>query len=54
MLWFWLPVLLILIVVCTWIAVAVVSRRGGDGVLKEGRTVYDQDQQKKSFDTPPA
>jgi hypothetical protein len=54
MLWFWLPVLLILIVVCAWIAVAVINRRGGDGVLKQGRTGYDRDPQKKSPDSPPA
>jgi hypothetical protein len=54
MLWFWLPVLLILIMVCVWIAIAVVSRRGGDGVLEPGRTVYDREERKKSSDTPPA
>lgn len=55
MLWMWLPIVLAGFAVCIWLAVAVVRRRGGDGVPEEGHhTVYDRAaEEKKAPHAPP-
>jgi len=55
MLWFWLPALLLIIVVASWIAVAVVRRRGGGTLPREDvGAVYGSNNRDKSPKAPPA
>ena len=56
MFWFFIPLLIVALIIA--VVVAIVAgrgvRRGGPGVRQPGDTVYDQNQQRKAPDAPPA
>ena len=56
MFWFLVPVVVVvaIIAISVWIIAANVRRRGGEGTVKPGRTIYDRDEEKNSPETPPA